>query len=149
MDIDALNPQTNFGLQLEACGYPKPFDQVRQQCGATWRALTSAASNPKSAGGIRLLSSTELEKAENLLDVLDRYGLFIVRIGEVEHWLPNLQVTRNKKWLHHIFEALGSDPSSSEYVRPAEDDVWAFLDKITAWLKDKNRRGMADPTPNA
>jgi hypothetical protein len=149
LDIDALNPKAELGPHLEACGYPKPFDYIRQQRSETWKALTATGKSPKTDGGISLLHGQELEKAENLLEALDKYGLFILRYGEAEHWLPNLQVKRNKKWLHHIFAALGSDPKSSASVLPGADDVWAFLDKVSAWLKDKNRRGIHDPETQA
>ncbi|MGQ2907445.1 MAG: ATP-dependent nuclease [Aliihoeflea sp.] len=145
LDIDALNPATDLGPHLEACGYPKPFDYVRQQRGSSWQALIETGKSPKSDGGISLLSGTELEKVENLLDTLDKYGLFILRHGEVEHWLPGLRVKRNKKWLHQIFAALGSDPKLPSYILPDDKDVWAFLDKVSAWLQDKNRRGIPGP----
>ena len=80
-----------------------------------------------------------------MFDMLDKYGLFILRHREVEHWLPALNVKRNKKWLHVIFTALGSDPKSSKYLFPEEGDVWAFLDKVAAWFKDKSRRGIHEP----
>jgi hypothetical protein len=107
--------------------------------------LLDTGKSAKTNGGISLLKGEQLEKAENLLDLLDRYGLFVLRHGEVEHWLPGLDVKRNEKWLHQIFAALGSDPKLPDYVRPGKDDVWAFLDKISIWLKDKNRRGIHYP----
>lgn len=149
LDIDALNSSADLGLHLEACGYPKPFDHVRQQRSETWQALSNKGKSPKTDGGISLLRGQELEKAENLLDVLDKYGLFILRHGEVEHWLPKLQIKRNKKWLHQIFAALGNDPKSPTYVLPGDGDVWAFLDKVSAWFKDKNRRGIHEPEAQA
>ncbi|UDL87307.1 ATP-binding protein [Mesorhizobium sp. PAMC28654] len=145
LDIDALNPETKLQSILEACGYPKPFNHVLQQRGETWKALIDTGESPKSEGGISLVQGQDLEKAENLLDALDKYGLFVLRHGEVEHWLPTLEVRRNKKWLHEVFEALGSDPKSQTYVRPSTGDVWSFLDKVAAWLKDKNRRGIHAP----
>lgn len=145
LDIDALNPQADIGPHLGACGYPEPFDHIRKQRSETWSALLSSGKQPKTEGGIALLSKQELEKAENIFDTLDRYGLFVLRHGEVEHWLPDLQVKRNKKWLHQIFSALGSDPKSAAYVRPGTNDVWAFLDRIADWLKDENRRGIHLP----
>ncbi len=142
LDIDALNPQTNFPVLLEATNFPKPHDAIKLERTNVWSDLISDGKKPKSDGGIALLNGSAQEKAENLFDRLDQYGLFVLRNGEVEHWLPGLRVTRSKKWLRNIFEALGSDPKAPSYVHPARDDVWAFLDKVAAWIKDKSRRGI-------
>ena len=141
LDIDALNPETNFPVLLEATNYPKPHNSIKLDRAGVWSDLTSDDKKPKSAGGVALLNGAMKEKAENLFDRLDQYGLFVLRHGEVEHWLPELNITRSKKWLRNIFEALGSDPKAPDYIRPADNDVWAFLDKVAAWIKDKARRG--------
>lgn len=142
VDIDALNPETNFPVLLEAINYPKPHDSIKLERSVVWSDLISDGKKPKSDGGIALLNGVTKEKAENLFDRLDQYGLFILRNGEVEHWLPELEVTRSKRWLRNIFEALGSDPKASNYVQPGKEDVWAFLDNVAAWIKDKARRGI-------
>lgn len=142
LDIDALNPDTNFPVLLEATNYPKPHDSIKLERAGVWSDLISDHKNPKSDGGIELLKDAAKEKAENLFDRLDQYGLFVLRHGEVEHWLPGLSVPRSKRWLRNIFEALGSDPKAANYVHPDNSDVWAFLDKVSAWLKNKARRGI-------
>ena len=91
----------------------------------------------KRLGGLNLLSDTELKDAQNLASQLDEAGWFILRDGEVEHWLPNLGVGTSKQgWLLRIFEAMGSDPDDENYVRPTEDTsgVWAFINRIAAWF---------------
>ncbi|OBU69039.1 hypothetical protein A9K58_04725 [Stenotrophomonas maltophilia] len=142
LDIDALNTETNFPVLLEATNYPKPHESIKIERAGVWSDLISDNKNPKSAGGISLLSGTAKEKAENLFDRLDQYGLFVLRHGEVEHWLPGLAVPRSKRWLRNIFESLGSDPKAPNYVHPDDDDVWAYVDKVAAWIKDKARRGI-------
>lgn len=142
LDIDALNPQTNLPALLEAINFPKPHDAVKLERSDVWSVLISDDKKPKSDGGIALLNGAAKEKAENLFDRLDQYGLFVLRNGEVEHWLPELNVPRSKRWLRNIFEALGSDPRAPNYVHPDRDDVWAFLDKVASWIKDKARRGI-------
>lgn len=142
LDIDALNPETNFSVLLEAVHYPKPHDAIKLERAAVWSDLVSTEKNPKQCGGLALLSGAAKEKAENLFDRLDQYGLFVLRHGEVEHWLPKLHVTRSKRWLRNIFETLGSDPSALGYVNPGIDDVWAFIDKVAFWINDRTRRGI-------
>ncbi|WP_162243908.1 AAA family ATPase [Aurantimonas sp. Leaf443] len=141
LDIDALNPETNFPVLLEAANYPKPHNSIKLDRADVWSELISDDNKPKSNGGIALLNGASKEKAENLFERLDQYGLFVLRNGEVEHWLPGLNVTRSKKWLRKIFDAMGSDPKRPDYVHPDNDDVWAFLDRVAAWMTDKARRG--------
>jgi hypothetical protein len=40
-----------------------------------------------------------------------------------------------------MMERLGDDPSSSEYVRPAEGDVWEFMRRIVDWVSNARRLG--------
>lgn len=142
LDIDALNPATNFPVLLEATNYPKPHNSIQLDRAAVWTDFISGNKKPKSEGGIALLNGTAKEKAENLFDRLDQYGLFVLRHGEVEHWLPRLNVVRSKRWLRNIFDALGNNPKDPNYVHPDNDDVWNFLDKVATWIKDKARRGI-------
>jgi predicted ATPase len=105
--------------------------------------LNATGLNFKTQGGIGLLQGADRETAENLLRDLESYGLFTVPIGEVEAWLADLNVERNKqKWLRSIFEAMGSDPSLQTYVRPINGDVWDFMGRVASWAKNPNRRGI-------
>lgn len=142
LDIDALNPETNFPALLEATNYPKSHDAIKLERAGVWSDLISDDKKPKSDGGIALLDGAAKEKAVNLFERLDQYGLFVLRHGEVEHWLPGLNVPRSKRWLRNIFEALGSDPKAPNYIHPDDNDVWEFLDKVAVWIKDKARRGI-------
>jgi len=97
----------------------------------------------KRRGGITLLEESDREAAESLIDRLAEYGLFIVRNGEVESWLPSLNVPREKnKWLGQIFETMGSNPEAEEYVSPSEGDVWDFIGSCNTWLTNPARKGM-------
>lgn len=131
---------------LTACCLPKsdhqPFGTRRDN---TLKALKGMKENFKCAGGINILDGSEREAADNLCDDLQRYGLFVVRRGEVESWLSELDVSREKrKWLQSIFERMGSDPQSDCYVKPTKGDVWKFMGQVRAWLVDPYRRGIPD-----
>lgn len=103
---------------------------------------TKAGQWIKTNGGLRLLSGQALETAENLVDDLGRYGIFVVPHGEVENWLETLEIKRSKsKWLQSIFESMGEDPDHASYVRPSNGDVWDFMGKVKSWLADGSRRG--------
>lgn len=141
-----------WSKQLDACGVP---DMQKQSSHALRKsvldALIAAApsntSKPedyfKTAGGIGTLSPSDREAAENFISDLAKYGFFIVPGGEVEAWLKHLGVPQKTNgWRAKIFEALGSDPGSKNYVVPGVDDVWAFLGLINSWLTDPDRKGI-------
>jgi hypothetical protein len=67
----------------------------------------------------------------------------VVDRGALENWLPSLGSSVPKdQWLTKVFEAMGEDPLSVEYVKPGADDVWAFLDKVASWLTNDARKGV-------
>jgi len=144
-DIDVLKDGGDeWTRHLKACGVPvdehQPYGTRRARVLDTLRNK-----NPefKTAGGVNLLNGADREVADNLLNDLGRYGFFIVPRGEVETWLSTLNVPRNKiGWLRSIFEKMGSDISSADYVKPATGDVWDFVGHIRNWLADANRRGI-------
>jgi hypothetical protein len=97
----------------------------------------------KRNGGIEVLKTGEREAADNLFDRLAQYGLFVVRRGELESWLPHLgAVGHGPNWLVDVFGKMGEDPESSDYVRPSDGDVWEFVAAIKRWLTDPARRGI-------
>lgn len=99
--------------------------------------------NMKREGGIELLSNGDREAAKNLLERLAEYGLFTVPHGELESWLKHLGATdHGPTWLIDVFEKMGEDPSSASYLKPSDDDVWAFLGQIKHWLTNPRRKGI-------
>lgn len=148
VDIDVLNQGgTSWTNHLSALSIPEtqhqPLGTMRAN---TWNALIQGNKNPKTDGGISLLKGDGKEAAENLLNQLKDYGFFIVSVGEVERWFAELDIDRGKHaWLRSIFERMGNDPNAPNYIRPTDEDVWAFIDEIRNWLNNPNRRGI--PTP--
>lgn len=97
----------------------------------------------KRDGGVTLLDVSDREAANNLFDQLERYGLFVVRNGEIECWLSELNASgHGAKWLVNIFELMGEDPTSADYVGPQEEDVWSFISQVGRWASDPNKRGI-------
>lgn len=94
-------------------------------------------------GGISILEADKQEAARNFLQRLGEYGIFTVPGGELESWLKTLGATGHApEWLINIFEKMKEDPDLPEYVKPADDDVWAFVGKIRAWMTNPNRKGI-------
>jgi ABC-type cobalamin/Fe3+-siderophores transport system ATPase subunit len=99
--------------------------------------------NMKRDGGVEILSDGDKEAANNLFDKLAEYGIFVVRGGELESWLPNLGATgHGPAWLIAIFEKMGEDPESLDYLKPSNDDVWLFIGEIKKWFTNPTRKGI-------
>ena len=99
----------------------------------------------KRNGGINVLDAPDQEACNNLFERLEEYGIFVVRNGELESWLKPLGATgHSPKWLIEIFEKMGEDSNSAEYVKPSNDDVWAFIARIKNWFTNPNRKGIPD-----
>ncbi len=105
--------------------------------------LEATGEDMKKKGGLDLLDESDKEAAQNLRGQLREYGLFIVEKGELESWLPELEVSsRKSNWLIEVFQKMGEDPSSEFYVRPRSDGVWAFLKQVNLWLSNSARKGI-------
>lgn len=108
-------------------------------------AFKRTGKDMKRDGGINLLEGEEREACENFFSKLADYGVFVVPTGEIESWLTSLEINRGKSsWLNTIFEKMGSDPTSPDYVHPAQDDVWDFIGRIAVWVKCLHRKGIPD-----
>jgi len=109
------------------------------------KAFEATGKDMKRDGGVQILSSSDREACVSFFSKLAEYGIFVVPSGEIEAWLRNLNVSRNKgTWLTTIFEAMGDDPQASNYVRPSTGDVWDFVGAIQGWVKNSIRKGIPD-----
>ncbi|MFC0190497.1 ATP-dependent endonuclease [Fictibacillus aquaticus] len=94
----------------------------------------NTGSNMKRDGGIQLLEDDEKAACQNLFEQLKNYGIFIVPNGELESWMKNFGIPgHGPAWLMSMFERMGSDPEDTDYIRPFDGDVWAFIEKIANW----------------
>ncbi len=95
--------------------------------------------------GLSALNPADKSVVESHLNKLAQRGIFIVPVGEVEHWLgyTGLSPTPKKGWIIRAFSILGNDPSDSTYLSPARRDVWGFLDRIGSWTSRTSRLGMS------
>ncbi|MNS59533.1 hypothetical protein D3C72_924930 [compost metagenome] len=142
MDIDWIKEDGSVvDNYLGGFGIPDGMrEAVRSSRREVRKSLEAANQNYKRDGGTSLLSGQEKETALAFLQLTRGYGIFTVSGGELESWLPNLNVSRNKsKWLQEVFFALGSNPSSADYIHPTDDDVWKFIGEIGIWLDNFKR----------
>ncbi len=98
----------------------------------------------KRNGGISVLEKSDSESCNNLFNRLEEYGVFVVRNGELESWLKHLGVTNKYKWLIEIFEKMGDNPNSPDYLKPKNDDVWEFIGNIKNWFMNPLRKGIPE-----
>ena len=114
---------------LAACNVPasiaSELTMLRDQVMKRYEALMQ---RPRNAGIAGLTKSAQ-PAAQELLDQLALYGIFLVPVGELERWLP--KVTGKGAWLQRAFEAM---PATGD------GEVWEFMRRVVAWIHD--RRGM-------
>jgi ABC-type cobalamin/Fe3+-siderophores transport system ATPase subunit len=110
---------------------------------AVKQAMEKTGRDMKRDGGVAILNQPEREAALNLLAQLGEYGISVVPGGELESWFQHLGVSgHGPSWLIGVFEKMGEDPASSDYLKPTSDDVWTFVQKMKTWLIDSNRKGI-------
>lgn len=110
---------------------------------AVKQAMDNTNRDMKRDGGVAILQQPEQEAALNLLNQLGDYGIFVVPAGELESWLQHLGASgHGPSWLISVFEKMGADPDAPDFLKPSSDDVWAFIQRIKAWLVDSNRKGI-------
>lgn len=144
-DIDILkNDGSNWTNALKASFVPEISHQPLGQTRSLIKNMFSTlGKDMKKDGGLDALLDSEREGANNLFNQLEEYGIFTVRRGEVEHWLSNLGVKAHKSlWLSEIFLKMGADPTDSNYLKPSNDDVWDFMNKISQWMSNEKRKGI-------
>lgn len=145
VDIDFLKEGGQvFSNLLDAANVPETSrNALNNHRADVKKAFDQTGRDMKKDGGVNLLGKDAKESCEGLLNQLAEYGIFVVPIGEVESWLTELKVSgHGPEWLLQIFERMGADPAGSEYLRPQSGDVWAFVEKISKWLRNEDRKGM-------
>lgn len=119
------------------------YESLQQLRKAISDAFHASGRNMKRDGGVSILTGTNGEACNNLFNSLNEYGYFIVRNGELESWLPTLEISgHGPNWLIPIFEKMGEDPSSPEYLNPGKGDVWDFIGSIKVWVDNPNKKGI-------
>ncbi len=97
----------------------------------------------KRDGGLAILTGPDRQAAEDLLNQLGQYGIFVIPGGELESWMKALGASgHGPAWLIDVFERMGEDPSNPAYIRPSAGDVWEFVRDIISWLVDPTRKGI-------
>jgi energy-coupling factor transporter ATP-binding protein EcfA2 len=143
-DIDIIKDGGSTWTQwLSAAQVPNPLiPGYQSQRQSVFNEFVKSGKDMKRDGGTEVLEHTARNAANHFFDDLNAYGIFPVRLGELEGWLKQLDVPGSKtKWAIAMLERLGSEPSSEGYVRPSAGDVWSFLLGVIQWVKNPSRKG--------
>ena len=142
VDLDIIK-HNDLRELLKDCFVPGGIIQALGQLRGNVESSFQSQGLELKKGGISLLSSSDRESCQSLLDQLSQYGIFVVPVGEAEYWLKYLEVSASKSnWLNSVFDRMKADPKDCDYVAPQDGDVWGFLESISNWIRDKNRKGM-------
>lgn len=121
VDIDVLKDGGKVWTSFLDCGFlpeleREPLASLRK---AIKEKLIASGKDMKRDGGINILVNDDKEALLNLFSKLAEYGLFVVPNGELESWLKDLNASgHGPNWLVDVFEKIGEDPKSPNYVKP-------------------------------
>lgn len=143
LDLDLLKGREDFRDLLRSAFVPEVFWEPWEE---QRRRLHQQINNADyKVGGIYRLNGEVRAQADSLLASLAEYGVFLVPSGELECWLPELEVGgHGPEWLTQVFARMGTDPRDPGYQKPASGGVWKFIQRVAAWVADPRRKGMRD-----
>lgn len=145
VDIDVLKEGgTNWNNLLSSADVPPlSHNSLATMRVAVKSAMDATGKDMKRHGGLDILKDGDRQAAEDLLEQLKQYGIFVVPNGELESWVTYLGAKgHGPMWLVDVFERMGADPTSDNYVKPGENDAWAFMNEIRKWLMEPKRKGI-------
>jgi hypothetical protein len=143
VDLDILKGREDFRDLLKATYVPQVFWEPWEEQRA--RLQQKLKGEDWKSGGIYRTPREVRAAAEQLLGSCAEYGLFIVPAGELECWLPELEVGgHGPEWLTAVFQKMGMDPGTAGYQRPGSGGVWRFMQAVAAWIADPRRKGMGE-----
>ena len=146
LDVVTTSDSTGFQAVLIAAGIPEGTRTALGQLRGNLKRDCAGARADIKKRGIGAVAGSIRQDLDNFLEQLSRYGIFLVSVGELEGWLPSLRRESwdsKTEWLIRTFQAMGEDPQANTYLRPANDDVWAFIGKTKSWLHNADRLGIS------
>lgn len=143
-DIDLVKDGgTVFTNWMKAAQFPVTLHHSLSVQRGDVRALwDKCGKDMKKDGGVAALEEEDSRAASVFFDLLDHNGIFSVRRGELENWLPHLgAIGKKTDWVISALERMGSDPASEQYLHASTGDVWDFMHKIVNWINNPSRAG--------
>jgi hypothetical protein len=146
VDLDAIRSPQKWVSLFTAAGMDLALrDTFNARRDAARKILKTEPASRVKKEGLGAFSKKDRKFLEGYLEELAEYGIFVVPVGVLESWLKELEIPSGKsKWVAHLLERLGTDRDSPTWVEPEDSDVWAFIDRISRWVADPDRRGIPD-----
>ncbi|WP_136682518.1 AAA family ATPase [Falsirhodobacter xinxiangensis] len=143
-DIDILKDGGGvFAGWLQSANVPHALHLgLGQQRSALCKAFDVIGKDMKANGGVEFLPDGDKDAANEFFDGLNRWGVFPVRGGELESWLPKKGIEGKKTdWAVSALNRL-EHSTNREPLVPDGTDVWKFMNIVIDWIADPGRKGM-------
>jgi hypothetical protein len=142
VDLDIIKDR-GFNDLLKAAAVPESqLTAWNTQRSGIARAFEASGTDMKKVG-IEGLPDSEKESAQNLIDAVAGYGVFVVPVGELERWFQSLTTRPDypgkSGWFAWIFELMEKEPTVFADQR---EDIWKFLRNIASWISNPERKGI-------
>jgi len=85
--------------------------------------------------GVKILSIKGKKIANNLIETLGRYGIFVVPYGALESWLNLSKNIKKDKWITETLEKMGQTSTDSNFLKPSTGGIWKFISNINRWVE--------------
>lgn len=137
VDLDMIQ-EGLLGELLKSCGLPEGVWQGKRDIAARVAESCRVAGVKLKDVGVMGAPGDVREALIILIEELRHWGLFLVPVGELERWLVQLNLVASTKrgWLFKFFEKAGNDPNDANYLRPADADIWEFVEAIARWIQN-------------
>jgi ABC-type cobalamin/Fe3+-siderophores transport system ATPase subunit len=140
-DFDILEQGGNEFTNILKCAFiPEASHTSLQTIRSNLKnLLKNADENNWKTNGIELLEDGDREACLNFFNQLEEYGIFVVRKGELESWLSDLNINACKRdWVVAVFKKMEDNSN----VIPSGEDVWEFIGSIKKWIENPNIKGI-------
>lgn len=144
VDFDYLFSGRKFDLYFDQISVPESRRQ--KLLDALTRAqdvLSLRRQRGEPAARLNDISGSEAFTVGRAIVLLRHYGVFVVPVGKVEDFMPDVEIRKPKKdWVKRVFDSLGTEEKRDGYATPAESGVWKFIDGVGKWCSDGARLGL-------
>lgn len=146
VDFDVLKKNDEFKNILNELGVPRALSSGWCQQKALISNYCVENNIDWKRRGVLDVTDNEIQVSlKTLLSSLAEFGIFVVPNGELESWLTDIGIvttSNKKKWLLSVFDKLGGDPESEDFVQPSSNDIWEFVRSIASWINNPSRSGV-------